>query len=331
MVERRNPAERSRCPECLDQAPADRRGFLRWTGGLALAGAAGLAAEDAPAIVPETVAQELYAALSAEQRGKLCLPWSDPRRTKANANWKIVESAIKQLEKTQQAMVEKLFSGLVSESGRGMFKKQMQDDAGGLGNYHLAFFGAPGSKEGFETVITGRHMTMRADGNTQDGVAWGGTMVYGHQAGPNDEEGPSHDGNVFWHQAKAANAVFAALDGKQRAKALRPKAPAEAAVKHRTTGYEGIAGAELSPDQRQLVAAAVRSLLSPYRPADADEAAAALQANGGVEKLNLSFYKDQDLGGDGVWDIWRLEGPGFVWHFRGAPHVHVWVNIAKIS
>ena len=39
--------------------------------------------------------------------------------------------------------------------------------------------------------------------------------------------------------------------------------------------------------------------------------------------------KHDDLGNDGVWDIWRLEGPSMVWHFRGAPHVHTWVNIAK--
>ena len=27
------------------------------------------------------------------------------------------------------------------------------------------------------------------------------------------------------------------------------------------------------------------------------------------------------------WDNWRLQGPSFVWHWRGWPHVHVWVNI----
>ena len=36
-----------------------------------------------------------------------------------------------------------------------------------------------------------------------------------------------------------------------------------------------------------------------------------------------------DLGDDRVWDSWRLEGPSFVWFFRGTPHVHVWVNIAS--
>ena len=27
-------------------------------------------------------------------------------------------------------------------------------------------------------------------------------------------------------------------------------------------------------------------------------------------------------------DNWRLEGPAFVWYFRGNPHVHVWVHVA---
>jgi hypothetical protein len=53
-----------------------------------------------------------------------------------------------------------------------------------------------------------------------------------------------------------------------------------------------------------------------------------LKAQGGLEKLHLAFYTDEDSGGDKTWDNWRLEGPSFVWHFRGYPHVHVWVNIA---
>jgi hypothetical protein len=43
----------------------------------------------------------------------------------------------------------------------------------------------------------------------------------------------------------------------------------------------------------------------------------------------MAFYKAWDLGHDEEWDIWRLEGPTFVWHFRGSPHVHAYVNIAR--
>lgn len=41
-----------------------------------------------------------------------------------------------------------------------------------------------------------------------------------------------------------------------------------------------------------------------------------------------SFYEEGDLGKDRIYDNWCLEGPSFVWYFRGRPHVHVWVNVA---
>ena len=70
------------------------------------------------------------------------------------------------------------------------------------------------------------------------------------------------------------------------------------------------------------------SLVEPYRKEDQDEALACLKKQGGLDKCRLAFYKDGDLGDDGEWDNWRLEGPSFVWYFRGTPHVHVWVNVA---
>ena len=36
-------------------------------------------------------------------------------------------------------------------------------------------------------------------------------------------------------------------------------------------------------------------------------------------QLLLTFYEDGDIGNDKVWDCWRLEGPSFVWYFRGSP------------
>ena len=47
----------------------------------------------------------------------------------------------------------------------------------------------------------------------------------------------------------------------------------------------------------------------------------------------MAFYKKgangktADLLRDLVWDVWRVEGPTFVSHFRGAPHVHAYINI----
>ena len=73
----------------------------------------------------------------------------------------------------------------------------------------------------------------------------------------------------------------------------------------------------------------LKLLVEPYREVDRKEVAKCLKAQGGLDKCHLTFYESGDLGKDTVWDNWRLEGPAFVWHFRGAPHVHVWVNVAS--
>ena len=83
----------------------------------------------------------------------------------------------------------------------------------------IALFGQPGTGK-FEFVLTGRHITRRCDGDSVRGVAFGGPIFYGHQAGDKDREAAEHPGNVFWYQAQRANQVFQALDGKQRDLAL---------------------------------------------------------------------------------------------------------------
>ena len=50
---------------------------------------------------------------------------------------------------------------------------------------------------------------------------------------------------------------------------------------------------------------------------------------GGFDNLHLAYYKNQDIGQDGVWDVWQVEGPNMVWFFRGEPHVHCWAHIKE--
>ena len=60
---------------------------------------------------------------------------------------------------------------------------------------------------------------------------------------------------------------------------------------------------------------------------DREEVHECLKKQGGLDSCSLAFYAQGDIGDDGVWDNWRLEGPSFVWYFRGSPHVHLWINI----
>jgi hypothetical protein len=205
----------------------------------------------------------------------------------------------------------------------------MDDDYGGFGEYRVAIFGTPGSGE-FEWELTGRHLTIRADGDSVENAAFGGPIVYGHGAGDSKKGLP---GNVFYYQTLKANEVFEALDGKQRELALQPKAPAEAAVQvqGKSGKFAGIAVGELSSDQKELVEQVIKVILAPYRDEDVAEALAIQKDGGGLDAIRMAFYQNADVGDDKIWDVWRLESPNFVCHFRGAPHVHAYINIAKKS
>jgi hypothetical protein len=279
----------------------------------------------------ETLVKTLYDSLSNEQRTIVCKKWNDPLRSKVDNNWNITPLRIRQLKRDQQEMVHQIFRGVHSEEYYPKILQQLMDDAGGIDNYTIAIFGEPGHEK-FEWVLTGRHMTVRCDGHSVEGKAFGGPIFYGHAARGMFNEPADHPGNIYWYQALRANEVFRALDGKQRDQALLGDAPEEqgnATVAIRANRrLPGVPVAALSRDQKELVEKVMADLLAPFRKVDADEAMKFVKANGGIDSLHLAFYKNADIGMDGVWDVWRLEGPAMVWYFRGAPHVHTWVNVA---
>ena len=321
------------CPDC-DGADYDgavsRRRFLGTTAGAAAAvGTLPLLARAAPSrkSAAETAVARLYKSLSSEQKKVVALPFSDKRRTRISANWSITEAKIGSFfDKEQQATITEIVKGVTSEDGFERFGQQMKDDNGGIGRYSIALFGNPEDKQ-FEFELTGRHLTLRADGDTIEGVAFGGPIVYGHSKRGNSKQ------NLFSYQTKRANEVFEALDGSQRAKALLEKAPKETAVLIRedVSALPGISGSELSDDQKKLITAVLKDIMKPYRSEDVDEVMEIVKEGGGVDKLQIAFYKTGDLDKDEKWDIWRLEGPTLVCHFRGAPHVHAYINVAKRS
>ena len=113
---------------------------------------------------PEELVKEFYKSLKSDQKEYVVFGWDDPRRQKISNNWEIVPQQIgKFYSGDQQQILKDLFRGLVSEDGFGRFQKQMKDDYGGFESYHVAVFGEPGTDK-FEWVMTGRHITIRCDG-----------------------------------------------------------------------------------------------------------------------------------------------------------------------
>jgi hypothetical protein len=331
-------------PQALTSQVSRRRFLAAAATGLAAAATRPLwtpqaTAAPTPADASETLVTQLYKSMSDTQRAAVCFDFDHPLRDKVDNNWMITKKSLRDvLSPDQQDLVRQIYRGLHRPEFAERAMQQAIHDSEGKGfeaGTSIALFGQPGTGK-FEFVLTGRHITRRCDGDSVQGVAFGGPIFYGHQAGDKDREPADHPGNVFWYQSQRANQVFQALDGKQRQLALidasgRPEMASDTVkLTGKKAGLQGIPVSELSQDQRALVRQVMDNLLAPFRKPDADEAMKLVDA-GGLENLSLAFFKQQDLGNDGVWDVWQLEGPDMFWYFRGYPHVHCWAHIRQPS
>ena len=286
----------------------------------------------------ETLVKTLYSSLNEEQHKAIVFSFDDPLRLDVDNNWHIVKPRVGSLfNADQQAMIREIFMKMHSEEYRKQVLHQFVSDnknrknpteEAAFGSASVAIFGQPDSGK-FEFVFTGRHCTRRCDGNSVEGAAFGGPIFYGHASGSFDEE-PDHPGNVYWFQAKRANEVFQMLDGKQRAQALcgsgrKERKTQTVALSGKVEGLEGIAVSDMTHDQKSEVRKVLADLLAPFRREDREESMRLIEPQ--FDQLHMAFYKNQDVGNDGVWDVWQVEGPNMVWYFRGDPHVHTWVNI----
>ena len=102
-----SPEELIRLSNCLDCAGASRRDFLKTSiGSVAAIGAASagltsivrpsraFAADNASAATSETLVQQLYSSLRAEQKKIICFPFDHPLRSKVDNNWHIIKQPI---------------------------------------------------------------------------------------------------------------------------------------------------------------------------------------------------------------------------------------------
>lgn len=346
MSENLNPV----CPECGDSVERpeafDRRNFIRVVSAGAAAITAGLgalprlAAEETkkferPEKPAEALVKELFSTLSAEQKKQVVLPYdhktggSLTRRGMYNA---AIQGKIGTVyDKKQQELVERILKAMSSgeEGYRCLTRNGTFDNSRSLENCGANIFGDPTTNQ-WAYLFTGHHLTVRCDGDSEPGAAFGGPMYYGHSP-----HGYS-DKNIFFFQTKAVMSVYDALSAEQRKQAVivgKDKMPGEQArsvqLKGENAPKPGIAYASLTKDQQELVAKVMREVLSPYRKEDADEVMAIIKETGGMEKINLAFYHDGEVKDERNWDFWRLEGPGFVWNYRVLPHVHTFVNISS--
>lgn len=331
------------CPECDEgfELPKfrGRREFFKAVGGAAALAAVGgtispvRGQESAKKPKPaEELIKELYATLSTDQKNELVLPYDHgteghPTRQKTyNApplgNEKRIANTY---TKPQQELIKRTLRAILAndEALERLSRHGKWDSSGSFEGCGAVIFGEPVDKSEFAWVFSGHHLTLRCDGNSQPNSAWGGPIYYGHSVNGYNKD------NVFLYQTEQVQTVFDALDEKQRAKALATNNPGDTFPDgfKPTNPRHGIPYAELSAEQKAAVEKTMRTLLDPFRKEDADEVMQLVKANGGMDYVNIAFYKDGGTSDKVRWHFWRLEGPGFVWNFRPLPHVHCFVNI----
>jgi hypothetical protein len=341
------------CPECEHGPEArpllGRRDFIRVLGASAAAVAVGgsgvaplsplaraQAARAEKQAAAEALVFELFGTMDADQKSKLILPWDHkvgntplPARL-MTANAPVGKSVIGlEYTKKQVEILDRIFRSISNgeEGYKRLSRNGRFDNSGDFESIGALIYGEPAEGKKFSLVFCGHHLTVRCDGNSEEKTAFGGPLYYGHS--------PSGYAttNVFYHQTKASNEVFASLSPEQRKTAVKPGKWVDGVNSVRLpkpgAPSPGLAFADMTRDQKELVEKVMRELLAPYRKEDGDEVMEIIKANGGMDKICLAFYEEGMNTAKEPWSYWRLEGPGFVWSYRALPHIHTFVNISS--
>jgi hypothetical protein len=283
----------------------------------------------------ESLMAKLYESLTQMQRREIYFDW-DYRdaergllRTFIANHWQVTQPCIRSkfFTRQQRAAIRDLFKSLLDPAWHDRFFRQSRDDTKGHpwgADQSIAFFGSPADGP-FQFLITGRHLTLRCEARSGGRVAFGGPIMYGHAASAYAEP-PGHPGNIFWRQAERASQVYEMLDGGQREQAVLSELPEECAIGFRSK-RPGLPVELFTRQQRAGLGRLLDALVEPFRAADRQRVRECLARQGGLERCNLTFYREGRVSAP-QWDNWRLEGPSFVWYFRGSPHVHAWVHVA---
>lgn len=188
-----NSPRTAACPECRE---FDRRDFLGAIGKGALAlGAVAPAtswatralAVDAPARTEkpaEALIKELYGTLTAEQKPMLVLPWDHGSDGGLPTRLRMVNSPHggrkigDTYTKPQQELCHQIFRAICSddEGYRRLSRDGGWDGSGSFEGLGATIFGEPTEDKPYALVFSGHHLTIRCDGNSEPGAAFGGPM-----------------------------------------------------------------------------------------------------------------------------------------------------------
>ena len=309
----------------------NRRTALKIGAGLGLAAAGGYRfLPPSPSSELDSVnalALTLYASLDEEQRVDACVPYDHPLRQYHNRGvWGGGRDILFGFSRAQRKMLTDLMYAGLSEEGRARIPEEYFSRWSGVHSMRVLICGDPASPL-YQILLTGAHINLRIGGKSFEGAAFGGPQVYGDQRG---NERPGLPGNLYRDQFLLGQRILRGLDASQRKLAVLGEEPVQTSIELQgiAGSFPGIAVSELQPDDRTLAHQLVDRIFSTYPKDDVAYAKACVEANGGVDRMCLSYYEHGSSGDISEGQVFRLEGPGAVLHFRGFPHVHAFINVA---
>ncbi len=301
---------------------------------MAIAGAVGrIAMPPAPRypLAPvEELAAELHAALDAETRASVVVPYDHPLRQHHNRGLDTGGSLVLTMPRRVRQLVADLAHASLSERGHERVLDQLVTSLLGVHSTWLLIAGTPGAGP-WQIMLSGPHLNLRVGGRNVEGVAFGGPQVYGDQRGNHEVGLP---GSAYQYQLQLGQEWIASLSPGERSGVRVETAPPQCDVEVRGKAgrFDGIALADLSARKRARARDFIASVLENYPEADSGYAWDCIDGNGGIDTFHLADY-DIDIqggrrAGEGPSQIIRLESPSAVFHYRGEPHLHALFNVA---
>jgi hypothetical protein len=284
----------------------------------------------------DSLAAEVHAELSASAGAKACLAYDHPLRQVHNRGLWLggVSVNAASLSWDARRALTTLLREQLSAEGFERLLSQYPSRISGVNYLYLLMFGTPGHGP-WQMLLSGIHLNLRVGSAASDatgGPAFGGPQVYGDQRG---NERAGLPGNVFRYQMQAAHELMAGLTPAQRSAIRVAQAPPQTciAIQGREGRFDGLPVADLPIQSRKLAQNVVAGILENYGEANAAWAMECLDRSGGVDGLHFADYDVDYQGGRHAGvnpsQVFRLEGPGAVFHFRGEPHVHAFVNVER--
>lgn len=337
-------------PDSRSSPGFGRRAFLVGAGagaGLLIArglGVSPLAAREANAASYEATLRALALSFTPRQRELLVFPADHPTRQIANTIAVIERPHLGTLlSPAQLALARSLCLGLLSERGRADFAGTFAVE-GRFEGCVLALYGEPETGRA-QTALMGGHVFVRGGGESAEGAAFGGAIAYGHQIGNGRWR---VEGNSFAPHGDAANQLFASLSPAERERAIVPEPPHELLLQAQRAGapFPGVRTSSLSEAAQEQAARLLEVVFAGYPQAERERAFASIDSNGGPGALHVAFYASHGFypdmqawgplarderarRGDPYWQVWRIEGPGTIVHFKGHPHVHAYIQVVR--